>query len=96
MSLKRRGMFGEAKSKTLSEIVKIDTVSNARKSTQELLERFNDLQRRDAKVRTKRAAVLAANRAKVIAKNTKNAQMKRDKMKIYEMYKKAADKMVLG
>jgi hypothetical protein len=97
MSLRKRngGMFGEAKNQTLSKIVKIDTVGNARKSTQELLKRFNELQRRDAKVRTKRATVLAANRAAVIAKNTKNPKMKSDKLKIAGMYRKAASKMKL-
>lgn len=95
MSLKKHGMFGPAKTKLLADIVKIDTVENARQSTQELLRRFKKLQRRDAKVRTKRAVVLAANRAAVIAKNTKSSKMRTDKLRIAGMYRKIALQMKL-
>ena len=95
MSLGKRGMFGEAKSKTLSDIVKIDTLPNAEKSVLELQKRFSTLKRRHAKVKTKRATVLVANRAAIIAKNTKNPKMKSEKLRISGIYRKAASKMVL-
>ncbi len=88
-------MFGEAKSKTLSDIVKIDTLPNAEKSVLELQKRFSTLKRRDAKVKTKRAVILAMNRANIIAKNTKNPKMKSDKLRIAGLYRKAASKMIL-
>lgn len=95
MSLKKRRMYGEARFKTLSDIVKIDTVENADHAAKELLAHFNKLQVRAAKVRAKRAAVLAANRAMVVAKNTKNPKMRSDKLKIAKMYREIAEKMKL-
>ncbi len=88
-------MFKEPKSKTLADIVKIDTVANAERSTKELLKRFESLRHRDAKIHTKRATVLAANRAALIAKRTKKPQMRTDKLRIAGLYRKAASKMKL-
>lgn len=95
MSLKSRGMFGEAKSKTLAKIVKLDTLDNAEVSTRRLLNRFFELKTRDAKVRTKRATVLAANRARIIANNTLDSELKKKKLKIAKLYMETADKMIL-
>lgn len=92
---KKSSMFREAKSKTLARTVKIDTVENANEATKELLKRFGTLKHRDAKVHTKRATVLAATRAEMIAKKTKKPKMRRDKLRIARMYRKVAKKMVL-
>ena len=96
MSLKKKGMFGEAKTKSLASIVKLDTLPNAKTASKKLLKRFGELKHRDAKVKLKRATVLAANRAKIIANNTKNPRIKNEKMEMVRTYRNAAKKMVLG
>ena len=62
-----QGLFKPPRYKYLARIVKMDTVENARKAARKLLSIFRSAKTRAKKVRVKKATVLAANRAKVMA-----------------------------
>lgn len=93
----RKGLFRPAKSKKLAKIVKIDSVSNAKKSTKKLLTLFRKAKTRDAKVKIKRSTVCASNRAKVLSKSKRLSMKERKEMKqVSNVYQKAAEEMKLG
>jgi hypothetical protein len=96
MSLDRRGMFGKPRYTNLSKMVKMSSVDEARMSAEELLRHFSRLEQRKFKVATKRAAVLASSRARVMSNNKKISPMKRkEKAEIAEIFHDAYMSMEL-
>jgi len=85
MSLEKRGMFGKPKYKGLSKMVKMSSVEEARISSQELLKHFNSLKQRKYRVVTKKATVLAANRANAQLKRKNLTRQKSDDFREIEM-----------
>jgi hypothetical protein len=86
----------QPKYKNLSEMVKMSSVEEARISAQELLRHFRDLKQRKYKVATKRATVLAANRAGAqLARKDLSEQKSDDFREIEMIFRKAAAQMKL-
>jgi len=94
---KRRGsMFGASKHPGLASVVSIESPAEARKSAATLKRKFKSYSRRDAKVRTKRAAVLAANRAGAMLKKKNLSAKERSEMRqVKKIYNEAAKGMKL-
>lgn len=91
---KGRTMFGKAKNKQLAGIVRIDTPAHARKAACQLESRFKHLKTRDAKVRTKRATILASNRVGVmLKKRSLSAKERRELKTVRVVYQRSAGKM---
>ena len=88
-------MFYEpAKSKHLAGIVSIESTRKAKKAAKELKEEFKHSKSRSKKTHTKRAVVLAANRAKSAAKKRNLSKKERQELKeIAEIYSDAAASM---
>lgn len=94
---KRRTMFGPARHRKLARIVTIKSVTEAKRAAQKLLEMFRAAKSRKQKVTIKRATVLAANRALVMARRRDlHPETKRRLRKVAMVYYAAAEKMVLG
>ena len=92
----RRSMFTTPKYTKLSKMVKMASVDEANISAMELKRHFAKLEQRKYRVATKRATVLAANRA--------NAQLKRKNLsrtesaefrEIEMIFRNAAEQMIL-
>lgn len=93
---KGRTMFQPAKHKGLSETVRIDDPRAARKAAKQLEREFRERKTRKAKVRRKRAAVQAANRAEAHLKRRNLSRKERKEMRqVADAYRKAADRMEL-
>ena len=92
-----RSMFyTPARHKYLGEIVTFKNPSAARGAARELLRLFNQARTRAKKLRIKRAAVLAANRARASAKRKNlSARERRELRQIARIYEQAAKKMKL-
>jgi len=89
-------MFGKPSSKVLSEMVDISSPKEARESACELTEHFESLEQRPAMVETKRATVLAANRAGAMTKKRGLSTKERREMRLVQrIFKSAAKKMKL-
>jgi len=97
MSLnKRKTMFGKAKHPGLAKTIEFDTPAHARKAASKLVHHFNELERRDAKVATKRATVQAANRAgAMLGKKNLSAKERKEMRQIHGIYRKAHQRMKL-
>jgi hypothetical protein len=86
----------QPKYKNLSELVKMSSVEEARVSAQELLKHFRSLKQRKYKVATKRATVLAANRANAqLARKNLSKQKSDDFREIEMIFRNAAKQMML-
>ena len=92
---KKRSMFYEPpKSKHLSGIVSIESTKKAKKAAKELKHEFKSARSRETKTHIKRAAVLAANRAKAAAKKRDlSRKEKKELREIAETYSEAAASM---
>lgn len=94
---KKQGtMFVPSTYKGLSEVVRVDSPTNARKSVAELKRRFAKLKHRDARLSVKRAAVLAANRAEAMAKKKDLCTKERIELnEVKRIYRRAGNRMML-
>jgi len=96
MSLDRRGMFGKPRYTNLSKMVKMSSVDEARMSAHQLKEHFAKLEQRKFRVATKRATVLAANRAQMQLRRKNLSSRKADDFREIEIiYRNAAEQMIL-
>ena len=96
MTLGNRGMFGKPRYTNLSKMVKMGSVDEARMSANELLRHFSRLEQRKYKVATKRAVVLAANRAQMQLRRKNLSRRKSDDFREIEMiFRNAAEQMIL-
>jgi len=94
---RRKTMFFPPKYPSLAKIVRIDSPKNARKAVKTLLAKFKKAKRRDVKVRVKRAAVLAGNRAKaMLRRKNLSAKERKEMREVYKIYRRAVEKMKLG
>jgi len=92
----RRGLFKPYKWKYLADIVTFKSIGAARDAAEMLLEEFEKAETRAKKRRVKAATVYAANRAKAAAKKKNlSAKERRELLEISEIYREAAEKMVL-
>ena len=90
------GLFHPARYKYLADIVRIDTVENAKKAVRKLLKHFREAKTRAKKIRVKKATVLAANRARVLSKSPRISPKERQEFReIARIYERAAAKMKL-
>lgn len=86
-------MFYHSDSK-YSRIVKMDTISNAKKAITELRREFNSAVTRPKKMRILKVVNLATNRAKVMSKNQLLKPVtRREKAEIHKLYKKFKDQL---
>lgn len=94
---RRRGtIFFPAKYKYAAEHISLRSPEEARASAKWLMEEFNRAETRDKKVRIKRFAVLAYNRAKAGAGNPRlSARERREYAQIAQIYKEAYEGMKL-
>jgi len=89
-------LFRPAKSKKLAKIVSIRSPSEAKKSAKKLLSLFRKAERRDTKVKIKRATICASNRAKVLSQSRRLSEKERREMKtVSNIYKRAYQRMRL-
>jgi hypothetical protein len=89
-------IFFPPKSKSLAKIITIKSPKGAREASRKLVARFRRLKTRPAKRRTKRAVVLAANRAAASRKRKNlSAKERKQMLKVERIYRVAASKMVL-
>lgn len=99
MSLSRsrdKTMFRKPKSQKLAKMVSIESPTSAKIGASMLVRHFNKLSRRPSKVATKRAAVLAANRAGAMLKKKDLSRKERVELrKVRSIYRKAVEKMQL-
>lgn len=96
MTLSNRGMFGKPRYTNLSKMVKMSSVDEARMSANELMRHFSRLEQRKYKVATKRATVLAANRAQMQLRRKNLSRQKSDDFREIEMiFRNAAEQMIL-
>ena len=96
MSLDKRGMFSKPRYTNLSKMVKMSNVDEARISAMHLKEHFVKLEQRKFKVATKRATVLAANRANAQLKRKNLSRQKADDFREIEIiFRNAAEQMIL-
>jgi hypothetical protein len=89
MGRKKRnaGLFGPPKSKLLSEIVRIDTPENAKRSIKTLIQMFKTSNDPEWRLHIKRAIQQAAARASVIAENKRVSPKERKEAKeVSKMY----------
>jgi len=92
----RRGLFKPVKYKYLADIVTFKSIKAAKEASRKLLEEFSNAKTRAKKVRVKKATVYAANRAEAFAKKRNLSPRVRKRMlRISEIYRKAAEKMIL-
>jgi len=91
------GMFSKQPHyKNLSEMVKMSSVEEAKASAKQLLKHFRSLKKRKYKVATKRATILAANRAGAqLARKNLSEQKSKDFVKIEMIFREAAKQMRL-
>jgi len=90
------GMFSPPRHKDLAKIVTFESISAARKAAATLLKMFKSARTKKRKVTIKRATVLAANRARVLARSHRiHASTKKRLREIARIYERAAEKMVL-
>jgi len=94
---RNRSMFySPARHKYLGEIVTFKNPSAARGAARELLRLFKSARTRAKKLRIKRAAILAANRARASAKRKNLSSRERKELReIARIYEQAAKKMKL-
>ena len=91
-----RSLFHPARYKYLADIVRIDTVENAKKAVKKLLKHFRNAKTRAKKVRVKKATVLAATRARVLSKSPRISPRERQEFReVARIYERAAAKMKL-
>lgn len=94
---KGKTMFYEpAHYATLADMVKITSVPEAKVGARQLKQEFREAKTRAKRVRVKRAAVLAANRADASSRkrNLKRGTKTRLR-KVSSIYRKAADGMII-
>lgn len=95
MTLDKRTLFGKPKYINLAKMIKMSNVDEARMSADELLRHFSKLQQHKYKVATKRATVLAANRANAQLKRKNLSRTESDDFREIEMiFRDAAERMV--
>jgi len=92
----RRTMFVTPKYTKLSKMVKMRNVDEARISAMQLKRHFTKLEQRKYRVATKRATVLAANRAGAQLKRKNLSRKESDEFREIEMiFRDAAEQMIL-
>jgi hypothetical protein len=90
------GLYGPPRYKKYSDIVSLQSAAEARTSAIRLLSEFDNTQERSKKVRVKRVAVEAANRAQVGARRIEYSDEARKKYaEVEKIYREASSKMVL-
>jgi len=93
---RRRTIFFPPKYKKYAKIITIANPRDARKAANKMLVEFRKAKTRAKKVRLKKMVVLAANRAKVIAKSGRvSPKERREMMQVYRVYREAVGKMQL-
>lgn len=96
LRFKGKTLFAPAKHQNLADIVNLKSVESATAATDTLLKNFENAKTRDKKRQIKQATVSAANRASVIAENTKlSAEKRAEFRRIHELYQNAYKAMVL-
>lgn len=89
-------MFGPPRYQYLARIVTFRSITAAREAARLLLRLFKEAKTRAKKVRIKRATVLAANRARVLARSRSlRPETKKRLRRIAYIYERAAERMVL-
>ena len=92
----KRTMFGSARSQKYADIVSFKSPEQAKHSVNQLLLDFDMAKTRAKKVRVKRVAVLAMNRAYATVKRSELSAKERDEFaQIGNIYKNAARRMQL-
>jgi len=88
-------IFFPSKHPALSEIISLSTSSEARESVHKLFALFNRGDRKK-RVLIKRAAVLAATRAGVMANNKRlELETREEKAEVEEIYRRAYSRMII-
>ena len=90
------GLFKPARWKKYAEIVTFENPSAARGAAKELLREFRSAKTRAKKLRVKKVAIYAANRARASAKRKNLSSRERKELReIARIYEQAAKKMKL-